>query len=126
MHLLIIFAALGALTVPTSARDPLEYAADPVNVYTPSNNASVVTLLEYINSRDDLSSLATMLKEPAGIQQTNPQTTVPLLTASQDSRKLSTRIRLGNSHSSRLATLHSTIQARTLAPSLQRGKYLDS
>lgn len=48
------------------ARDPLTYAPEPAGLYAPPRNQSVVTLLDLIQSRSELSTLAEAIKAPAG------------------------------------------------------------
>lgn len=48
-------------------RQPLTYAPIPDGTYVPTKNSSVTTLLDFVNSRDDLTILAGILKESAGI-----------------------------------------------------------
>lgn len=66
MNLRPFLAAIGFLILPILCQDPLSYAQEPLNVYTPSKSASVTTLWDLIESRPELSSLAAVLKEPAG------------------------------------------------------------
>lgn len=66
MHFQIILIALAAFALSVDSRDPLSYASEPENVYSPAKNASVTTLLDLIRSRSDLSSLAATIQEPAG------------------------------------------------------------
>lgn len=54
-------------------RQPLTYAPIPNGTYVPTKNSSVTTLLDFVNSRDDLTILAGVLKECAGMNYLNPQ-----------------------------------------------------
>jgi hypothetical protein len=49
-----------------SDRQALTYAALPEGIYTPSVNASITTLLDFIKSRSDLSILANLITECGG------------------------------------------------------------
>lgn len=61
-----VFLCASILIPTTLGRDSLSYVPEPNHVYVPTNDASVETLWELINSREDLSMLAAMLQEPAG------------------------------------------------------------
>ena len=49
-----------------SDRQALTYAALPEDIYTPPINSSVITLLDFIKSRSELSILADLLTECSG------------------------------------------------------------
>lgn len=66
--------AFAALALPVSSRDPLSYAPKPAQAYVAPKGANVTTLLDFLESRDDLTALAEVLQEPAGMLQ------VPILT----------------------------------------------
>jgi len=48
-------------------RPPLTYAQLPVNVYKPLKNSSVITLLDFVKSRSDLTTLASVLANCGGL-----------------------------------------------------------
>lgn len=48
-------------------REPLTYATVPEGTYVPPKNSNVTTLLDFIKSRDDLTSLAGVLAECGGM-----------------------------------------------------------
>ncbi|CAK7227634.1 hypothetical protein SEUCBS140593_006641 [Sporothrix eucalyptigena] len=52
-----------------SDRTPLSYAPVPADVYVPTNAAGTMTLLELVQSRDDLSLLAEVVAGSAGFLQ---------------------------------------------------------
>jgi hypothetical protein len=64
----LIFTFLLASTglADRSDRQALAYAALPEGIYTPSVNASITTLLDFIKSRSDLSILANLITECGG------------------------------------------------------------
>ena len=66
MRYLALLTAIFALSIPAVCRDALSYAPEPPNLYVPEKNASVVTLYQLVSSRPELSSLASVLNEPAG------------------------------------------------------------
>jgi hypothetical protein len=51
----------------TSNRQPLTYAAIPDRIYVPPKNSSITTLLDLVQSRSDLSILASILAECGGL-----------------------------------------------------------
>jgi hypothetical protein len=51
----------------TSNRQPLTYAAIPDGTYVPPKNSSITTLLDLVQSRSDLSTLASILAECGGL-----------------------------------------------------------
>jgi hypothetical protein len=51
----------------TSNRQPLTYAAIPDGTYVPQKNSSITTLLDLVQSRSDLSTLASILGECGGM-----------------------------------------------------------
>lgn len=59
-------AATLSLALQVGARQPLEYAPLPANVYTPPIRNSTVTLLDLITSRPELSTLGEIIRMPAG------------------------------------------------------------
>jgi Fasciclin domain. len=59
--LLSIFSAL-----QLAASQKLSYVAEPPDVYVAPKPANITTLLDFIESRDDLSNLSSILREPAG------------------------------------------------------------
>jgi uncharacterized surface protein with fasciclin (FAS1) repeats len=74
-----LFTSLAIATTPSAlisaasntssaSRAPLSYAPDPPNLYVPSTNNSTLTLLEFIKSRPELSTLLSTIKEPAGFE----------------------------------------------------------
>lgn len=67
MRLIFNLMLISTLFSPVfcSSRQPLSYAAAPQGIYTAPKGDSK-TLLDVIKSRDDLSSLAEALREPAG------------------------------------------------------------
>ncbi|KAF3055660.1 hypothetical protein GL218_06816 [Daldinia childiae] len=50
-------------------RLPLSYRATPENLYEPPRSSDSISLLEYVNSRSDLSILTRILSESAGFTQ---------------------------------------------------------
>ncbi|KAI6914782.1 hypothetical protein KC318_g462 [Hortaea werneckii] len=62
-------AATLSLALQVGARQPLEYAPLPANVYTPPIRNSTVTLLDLITSRPELSTLGEIIQMPAGFAQ---------------------------------------------------------
>lgn len=48
-------------------RQPLTYATVPKGTYVPPKNSNVTTLLDFIKSRNDLTSLASVLAECGGM-----------------------------------------------------------
>ncbi|KAJ6006302.1 hypothetical protein N7451_004246 [Penicillium sp. IBT 35674x] len=48
------------------ASDKLSYVAEPQEAYVAPKPASITTLLDFIDSREDLSNLSAILREPAG------------------------------------------------------------
>ncbi|KAH8807801.1 FAS1 domain-containing protein [Xylogone sp. PMI_703] len=66
-------------------RQPLSYVPTPEGAYVPSKNSSIVTLLDFVKSREDLSTLAQVLSECGGFLQafdTAPQWTYTFLAPS--------------------------------------------
>ncbi|KAL3418224.1 hypothetical protein PVAG01_09939 [Phlyctema vagabunda] len=64
--------ALGLVTSAACAdadRAPLSYAAIPNNTYVAAKPAGVITLLEFIQSRNDLSILSSLLDQLGGFAQ---------------------------------------------------------
>ena len=51
----------------TSDRQPLTYAAIPDGTYVPAKDSSITTLLDFVKSRSDLSTLASILGECGGM-----------------------------------------------------------
>jgi hypothetical protein len=51
----------------TSNRQPLTYAAIPDGTYVPPKDSSITTLLDLVQSRSDLSTLASILAECGGL-----------------------------------------------------------
>lgn len=49
-------------------RDPLEYFPSPSGTYIPPKDPSITTLLDVVKSRNDLSILAEVLSECAGMR----------------------------------------------------------
>ncbi|KAH6683948.1 FAS1 domain-containing protein [Halenospora varia] len=68
-----VFPALLALAVSGScdntSRKPLTYGTIPAGTYSPPKNSSVITLLDLVKSRDDLTTLAGVLAECGGFLQ---------------------------------------------------------
>lgn len=48
-------------------RQPLAYATVPEGTYVPPKNSNVTTLLDFVKSRSDLTSLASVLAECGGM-----------------------------------------------------------
>ncbi|KAH8881394.1 FAS1 domain-containing protein [Thozetella sp. PMI_491] len=71
MHLQTLLAALfvGLTCADVLDRQPLSYAPTPEGTYSPPKNASVTTLLDFIKSREDLSTLGAVLEGSAGFVQ---------------------------------------------------------
>lgn len=59
-------AATLSLALQVGARQPLEYAPIPADVYTPPVGNSTVTLLDLVSSRPELSTLGEIIQMPAG------------------------------------------------------------
>jgi hypothetical protein len=51
----------------TSNRQPLTYAPIPDGTYVPPKNSSITTLLDLVQSRSELSTLASILTECGGL-----------------------------------------------------------
>jgi hypothetical protein len=67
-RVLLCLALFGGLvSADIVDRDPLEYVPTPPGTYVPPKNSSISTLLDVIKSRDDLSTLAEVLSECAGM-----------------------------------------------------------
>ncbi|CZR65749.1 uncharacterized protein PAC_15649 [Phialocephala subalpina] len=68
-----VISTLLALTISVSCdnlgRKPLTYASVPDGTYFPPKNSSVTTLLDFVKSRDDLTTLASVLAECGGFLQ---------------------------------------------------------
>jgi hypothetical protein len=62
---LCLFPVLGRCD--TSNRQPLTYAAILDGTYVPPKNPSITTLLDLVQSRSDLSTLASILAECGGL-----------------------------------------------------------
>ncbi|CAI7564062.1 unnamed protein product [Penicillium pancosmium] len=60
--ILSIFSAVQLVV----ASETLSYVAEPSQVYIAPKPANISTLLDFIDSRDDLSNLSKILREPAG------------------------------------------------------------
>ena len=48
-------------------RQPLTYATIPKGTYVPPKNSTITTLLDFVKSRDDLTTLAGVLAECGGM-----------------------------------------------------------
>lgn len=69
MRLFRLIALLQAFTVgccDKTGRQPLTYALIPEGVYVPPKNSTIVTLLDFVHSRSDLTTLATIIGECGG------------------------------------------------------------
>ncbi|KAI1762236.1 FAS1 domain-containing protein [Hypoxylon sp. FL1150] len=64
---LILFNCL--VSAEDSDRLPLSYRPSPDNLYVPPTSGDSITLLDYVNSTDDLSILAGIVSECAGFAQ---------------------------------------------------------
>lgn len=62
--LLSIYASIGCASIID--RQLLTYAPIPADAYTPTVNASILTLLEFVKSRPELSNLTAVLEQSAG------------------------------------------------------------
>lgn len=62
---IIIFPIFSAVQMVV-ASEKLSYIAEPSQVYVAPKPANITTLLDFIDSRDDLSNLSKILREPAG------------------------------------------------------------
>lgn len=49
-----------------AAGEKLSYVTEPPQVYVPPKTTNITTLLDFIDSREDLSNLSQILREPAG------------------------------------------------------------
>lgn len=49
-----------------AAGEKLSYVTEPPQVYVPPKSTNITTLLDFIDSREDLSNLSQILREPAG------------------------------------------------------------
>ncbi|KAI1390414.1 FAS1 domain-containing protein [Hypoxylon trugodes] len=65
--ILLLFSYL--VLANDSARLPLSYRASPEGLYGPPKPAGSVSLLDYVNSRTDLSVLAKVLRDSSGFTQ---------------------------------------------------------
>lgn len=65
-NFLVVSALITSICGKTFDRPPLSYAEIPDNVYEPQNKAGETTLLDLINSRDELSELAKLVDETPG------------------------------------------------------------
>lgn len=76
-----VFLTLLALAVSVSGDDltrkPLTYASVPHGTYAPPKNPSVTTLLDFVESRDDLTTLASVLAECGGMSSILPRDQSP-------------------------------------------------
>jgi hypothetical protein len=63
----VIIALATAAFCDRDDRLPLTYATIPANVYELPDNSSVVTLLDFVKSRSDLTVLAGILAECGGV-----------------------------------------------------------
>ncbi|KAH8679609.1 FAS1 domain-containing protein [Tricladium varicosporioides] len=64
---LLMLAVLGYCD--NTSRKPLTYAAIPDGTYAPAKSPNVTTLLDFVKSRDDLTTLLSILSECAGFVQ---------------------------------------------------------
>lgn len=64
MKSLIFLSIFSALQLASSEK--LSYVAEPREVYIAPKPANITTLLDFIESREDLSNLSAILREPAG------------------------------------------------------------
>lgn len=62
-------------------RQPLSYATIPNGTYVLPKNSNVTTLLDFVKSRDDLTSLASVLAESAGMTCPFPSANIALIPA---------------------------------------------
>ncbi|CRK12250.1 hypothetical protein BN1723_004859, partial [Verticillium longisporum] len=77
----IVTSLFGALcSAEVVDRQQLAYAPTPEGTWTVPKVQGKTTLLDFINSRSDLTTLAELLKEPAGELSTPPPPTVSMLT----------------------------------------------
>lgn len=52
--------------LPLASSEKLSYVAEPPELYVAPKPANITTLLDFIDSREDLSNLSVILREPAG------------------------------------------------------------
>lgn len=64
LRIIFFLSIFGAFHLGTSEK--LSYVAEPPQVYVPPKPTNITTLLDFIDSRDDLSNLSAILREPAG------------------------------------------------------------
>lgn len=65
----LFLSLLGSLaSADVVDHDPLEYFPSPSGTYIPPKDPSIRTLLDVVKSRDDLSMLAEVLSECAGMR----------------------------------------------------------
>ncbi|KAJ5933622.1 hypothetical protein N7454_005951 [Penicillium verhagenii] len=64
MRSLMFLSIFSALQL--AASDKLSYVAEPQGVYVAPKPANITKLLEFVDSREDLSNLSAILREPAG------------------------------------------------------------
>lgn len=65
-HILAVWGLVSTAQAKVFDRQPLSYAAIPKGTYEPPKEASEKTLLDLINSREDLSDLAKLVEETPG------------------------------------------------------------
>lgn len=62
----LLLFILMSTAIHLGACEKLSYVAEPQQVYVPPKPAGITTLLDFIESREDLSNLSAILREPAG------------------------------------------------------------
>ena len=67
LHFLLSLSLTGVAFCDSSDRQPLAYAAVPSGTYVPPKSPSTTTLLDFVKSRSDLSNLASVLEQCAGM-----------------------------------------------------------
>ncbi|KAJ5637585.1 hypothetical protein N7490_007464 [Penicillium lividum] len=60
----LLISIFGAAHLATSEK--LSYVAEPSDLYVAPNPANITTLLDFIDSQDNLSNLSVILRQPAG------------------------------------------------------------
>ncbi|PNP57549.1 hypothetical protein THARTR1_02547 [Trichoderma harzianum] len=70
VKLRMLFLSLlgGLVSADVVDHDPLAYYPAPSGTYIPPKDPTINTLLDFVKSRDDLSILATVLSECAGMR----------------------------------------------------------
>lgn len=120
--LLALLAFAISTSCDNSGRKPLTYASVPDGTYVPPKNSSIITLLDFVKSRDDLTTLASVLAECGGKFPVLSRFFSRLLTHCQAFFKHLILQHRGHTLSLLHQTRHSKILAPTSPPMLQHQK----